>query len=144
MTNEVVQIKLCCCNIYHLLWYAQILTTLFISCVRVYSKHNEHSCVYICTSHPCVTKLYSHAGAQPYGGTDITAIPGRVLAGHRLECPEGCPEQMYAVTFHHTSTRYYFGTMLIWPTHMLLWPAVHVPLLQLLFDDRLLEWWQRR
>ncbi len=38
--------------------------------------------------------VHLHAGAQPYEGTDIAAIPARVLAGQRLECPEGCPEQM--------------------------------------------------
>ena len=57
---------------------------------------------YIYTTYTIVSyKQYNYynynllcAGDLPYSELDNTIIPSKVMAGYRLDCPEGCPDQM--------------------------------------------------
>ena len=43
----------------------------------------------------CVTcYMYVYTGDLPYSELGNTVILSRVMAGYRLECPEGCPDRL--------------------------------------------------
>ena len=58
-----------------------------------------HMCLRVCDHMrvtECVCAFVIHTGDLPYSELGNTVILSRVMAGYKLDCPQGCPHHMYA------------------------------------------------
>ena len=74
----IMHMRLCITHIHHFLHACILITSCMHACILIIS----------CTS----------AGDLPYSELGNTVLLPRVMAGYRLDCPQGCPENMYGYT----------------------------------------------